>query len=177
MRRIRTPAGPSYEFYYVNFWATLDVRKFELKPDDNCPTDYVLPNGQITMKSGYGVQINVVPVILTGDDSNRTGVRESDFTGIQNGAAFFPKFGYQTYLRLLEQVKLGSQDTLQFKVNPCSYRGSRIHYTPLWYPDGDYTVSVSIFDAWTPGGQLYATRTASINIFDACLNDWYIQRG
>ena len=55
------------------------------------------------------------------------------------------------------------------------YYGSRIHYTPLWYPDNvDYPVAVCVFDAWTPGGQLYATMSGSIDIFDACLNDWYI---
>ena len=92
------------------------------------------------MKSGYGVEVSVEPLVQYG-----SGVADYDITPIQNAVATFPEFGYQTYDRLLEQVDARSWS---FKQNPYSYYSNRIHYIPLWYPDGDYTVPVCVFDAW-----------------------------
>lgn len=164
----KTGPGRGYwEWYYVNYEAALDIHSFELTPDANCPTAYRLANGRTTMKSGYAVEVSVEPLVKRGYL-----VSEYDVTEIQNGVATFPEFGYEEYDRLLERV---DSRHLGFKKNPFSYYGSRIHYTPLWYPDNvDYPVAVCVFDAWTPGGQLYATLSDSVDIFDACLNDWYI---
>ena len=169
-RWIRTgPYGRGYWlWYYVNYEATLYIHDFKLTPDAHCPTAYRLANGKTTMKSGYAVGVSVEPLVQRGDR-----VADYDVTGIQNGVATFPEFGYEEYDRLLEKV---DPRHWSFKKNPFSYYGSRIHFTPLWYPDNvDYPVAVCVFDAWTPGGQLYATLSGSVDIFDACLNDWYIQ--
>ena len=156
-----------WSFYTVTYGAKLYIRDFKLTPDARCPTAYQLANGKTTMKSGYAVEVSVEPLVQRG---NR--VADYDVTGIQNGVATFPEFGYEEYDRLLEKV---DSRHWSFKKNPFSYYGNRIHYTPLWYPDNvDYPVAVCVFDAWTPGGQLYATLSGSVDIFDACLNDWYI---
>lgn len=153
-------------FYYVSYEASLVVHDFTLKPDERCQTDYQIGNGQTTMKSGYGVEVNVEPLVQYG-----SGVADYDVTPIQNAVATFPEFGYETYDRLLEKV---DPRNWMFKQNPFSYYGNRIHYTPIWFPDGDYTVPVCVFDAWTPGGQLYATVSDTLNIFGDVLDDWYI---
>jgi hypothetical protein len=153
-------------FYYVTYEASLVVHDFTLKPDERCQTDYQIGNGQTTMKSGYGVEVSVEPLVQYG-----SGVADYDVTPIQNAVSTFPEFGYETYDRLLEKVDARNW---MFKQNPCSYYANRIHYTPIWFPDGDYTVPVCVFDSWTPGGQLYATVSDTLNIFGDVLDDWYI---
>lgn len=125
---------------YVTYQASLVIHNFTLKPDERCKTAYQIGNGQTTMKSGYGVEVNVEPLVQYGG-----GVADYDITPIQNAVTTFPEFSYETYDRLLEKVDTRSWS---FKQNPFSYYGSRIHYIPLWYPDGDYTVPVCVFDAW-----------------------------
>jgi len=151
---------------YVTYHASLVIHDSELTPDRRCKTAYRMGSGQTSMKSGYGVEVSVEPLVQYG-----SGVADYDITPIQNAVATFPEFGYQTYDRLLEQVDARSWS---FKQNPYSYYSNRIHYIPLWYPDGDYTVPVCVFDAWTPGGQLYATVSSTLNIFGDALDDWYI---
>ena len=162
------PGDGYWKFYYVTYSASLNIHSFSLTADNRCQTDYKV-GGDTTMKSGYGIQVQVQPRVKAGP-----GVAASyDITSVQNMVATFPEFHYETYNRLLEPIRAG---VWAFKRNLGSYYGNRIHYTPLWFPDGDYTVPVYVFDAWTPGGQLYATLSKSINIYDACLNDWYIHR-
>lgn len=164
------PAEPSgrWEFYQVSYFASLVVHKFKLLPDSRCKTAYLTGGGKSTMASGYGVQAQIEPKVQASD-----GVAANyDITPVQNMVATFPEFGYQTYDRLLEKV---SPEKWAFRKNPCSYYNSRVHFTPIWYPDNqNYTVPVCMFDAWTPGGQLYATMNGAIGIYGSCLDDWYI---
>ena len=55
------------------------------------------------------------------------------------------------------------------KCNPFSETGSRLHYTPLWYPDGQYTLLCQSFYGWTPAGQMYWFDVGSVDI----LGDMY----
>lgn len=51
---------------------------------------------------------------------------------------------------------------------------SRVHFTPVRFPDGPYIPITCILDAWTPEGmmtlQLQETITISGNLF----SDWHI---
>ena len=151
---------------YVTYGASLVIHDSTLKPDERCKTDYRIGNGMTTMKSGYAVEVSVEPLVQYGG-----GVSRYDVTPVQNAVATFPEFSYQKYDRLLEKV---DARRWSFKQNPYSYYSNRIHYTPLWFPDVDYVVPVCVFDAWTPGGQLYATTTDAVNIFGDVLDDWVI---
>lgn len=152
---------------YANYSARLEMR-MEISPDDRCPTDYVGSNNKTVMKSGYGIQSAVRTVVV----AETGGVDRSDITPVQNVLATFPEFNYETYDRFYESTN-GSQWTLQ--ENPFSLYRSRVHFTPLWYPDDtDYVVDAVAFDAWTPGGHLYATMTDALYIYQSCLDDWYI---
>ena len=55
--------------------------------------------------------------------------------------------------------------TWQNPINPYSVLGTRLHYIPLWYPDGAYLASAQAFYAWTPQGQLHSTQTGSVEIY------------
>ncbi|NLM60773.1 MAG: hypothetical protein GX193_01680 [Clostridiales bacterium] len=49
-----------------------------------------------------------------------------------------------------------------------------MHKTPVWYPDGQYTVFYNIFDIWTPAGELTATEKATIIIDGNMYDDSYV---
>ena len=153
-------------FEYTSYYADLAV-DYSLLPDDRCQTAYQIAGGETTMHSGYGVQVKLTPSVTYGP-----GVSSYDVTDVQNAVATFPEFGFTTYNRLLEKTE---HSIWRFKKSVYSYYGSRIHYTPLWYPDDtQYTVPVYALDAWTPGGELTATVSSSLLIYGSCLDDWYI---
>ena len=155
-----------WDFVYTEYQATLNV-SYTLSPDDRCQTDYTSAQYGTVMPSGYGVQVEVETTVIRGD-----GVESTDVTPIQNVVATFPEFDFLSYDRLLEETRTG---TWEFKENRYSYYSNRVHFTPLWYPDDTYyTVPICAFDAWTPGGQLYATVSDELYIYLSCLDDWYI---
>jgi len=154
-----------WEFSLASFSAHLSV-DFELVPDDRVPTA-VKRGGQWIMASGYGVDA-VCEVSVTGPDSYTV-------TKAQNVLAVFPEFDYTTYDRLLVPERNAYSTTWGFKTNPYSYYGEPVHFTPLWYPDGDYTVAMAVFDVWTPGGMLYATVKDTVTISGDMYDDWYIR--
>lgn len=50
-------------------------------------------------------------------------------------------------------------------------------YTPVWYPDGKYSVKVVKSDAWTPMGMLKSEDVISnITLSGNMYDDWYVGR-
>jgi hypothetical protein len=65
-----------------------------------------------------------------------------------------------------------------FERNPYADGKERLHFTPLWYPNGDYTVSVIASEVWTPAGMIQAVRNCNtIRIVDSAYDDWYVGEG
>ena len=114
-----------------------------------------------TMKSGYGINERVTATV--------SGYGEH--TDIQNAVTYFPEFKYKKYWRLLEKVSGG----YEFKKNEYSTYENRTHFTPVWYPDGSYTVSVRQSDLWTPAGMIQKqSNTNTVVISGSAYDDWYI---
>ena len=139
-----------------------------ISPSDYCKTaTYSESNGKYTMKSGYGIQINV-DTHLSGDTQY--------CTGSQTANVLFPEFNYNRhnttlYNRLLEKVN----GSFVFKKNKYSTYNDRVHFTPIWFPDKkNYTVYVEVFDVWCPAGQLSVRLTDQIFINGSVYNDWHI---
>lgn len=171
---VSTPFGGGYwEWSLATYDAYLDV-DFKLKPDGRVQTAE-RQNGKYIIKSGYGLDAECkVQAYGIG------GVNTSDVTIVQNVLAVFPEFDYATYYRLLTPGtdyyhSAFPQVTWGFKRNMYSYFTEPAHYTPLWYPDNDYTVAAAVFDAWTPGGMLYATVEDTVKIRGTMYDDWYIR--
>jgi hypothetical protein len=126
------------------------------------------------MKSGYGFDTEIKTQI--------GGVPGSAewVTPVQSGQFLFPEFNYATYDRLaayLSATSLStslSAKTQHFKVNKYSPHAQEVHYTPLWYPDGEYNVYCFVRDAWTPAGELTANLSAKINIAGDLYDDWHV---
>lgn len=140
----------------------------KISPSDHCKTAlYSESNQKYTMKSGYGIQINV--------DTHISGDTEY-CTGSQTANVLFPEFNYNRhettlYNRLLEKVN----GEFVFKKNEYSTYNDRVHFTPIWFPDRkNYTVYVEVFDVWCPAGQLSVRVTDQIYIKGNVYDDWHV---
>lgn len=146
-------------FDYKTYTASLDTR-MTLMTDQQSPTAT-----EDTIKSGYGVQIEVEGKVST--DQNRA------VTGVQTAVSYFPEFYYQTYWRLLEREGSGSRSTFSFRENPYSTYRRKTHFTPVWMRDGSYIVYTWLLDCWTPEGMLCKNLTDGIQIQGNLWQDWH----
>lgn len=119
--------------------------------------------GRWTMKSGYGIKADIQASYHTSGTS--------DVTKIQNTNVTFPEFGYATYNRFLEE----DSGMWRFKQNKYSTYKRRVHFTPLWYPDGmDYTPHVFLFDCWCPAGEMKTEIRDTIHIEGSVYDDYTV---
>ena len=146
----------SKTYYNASFSAAM-----QLKPDEKSPTASAK-----TMKSGYGVNIEVIGCASSTDSAA--------VTEVQTAVSYFPEFYYRSYWRLLERTTTGMNSIFQFKRNEYSTYNRRTHFTPIWMKDGTYTVYTYILDCWTPDGMLTANLTDSVNISGDLWKDWHI---
>ena len=149
-----------WEFNLDRYYAVLSS-SMSIQCDSKNPT----ASGR-TMKSGYGINETVTASV----SSNQS----TAITYLQNAVAYFPEFQYKTYWRLLDQVQSGSTAKFEFKRNQYSTYNNRTHFTPIWMPDGTYTVNTWIIDAWTPVGMLSMNLTDSLTIKGNLWDDWHI---
>jgi hypothetical protein len=119
------------------------------------------------MKSGYGVKIDIASKMKTSSSSRNV-------TGAQTAVTYFPEFEYKTYWRVLDRITDGLSASFEFKTNKYSTYGRRVHFTPLWYPDGTYTVYTYLEDAWTPAGMLSANLSDYVMIKGNVYDDWHV---
>ncbi len=145
-----------WEFDLDRYSATL-TSSMSIKCDSKNPT----ASGRM-MKSGYGINQTV-----TGSLSSN---QSSAVTQPQNAVSYFPEFGYKTYWRLLERMGSGR---FEFQKNNYSTYKNRTHFSPIWMPDGAYTVNTWLIDAWTPEGMLSANLTDSLTIRGNLWQDWH----
>lgn len=146
-----------YEFdldrYYASFSANMNI---------TCDSKNPTATGS-TMKSGYGINQKVSASVSTN--------QSSAVSKPQNAISYFPEFGYNTYWRLLDRMGGGQ---FEFKKNNYSTYKNRTHFTPIWMPDGAYTVNTWVIDSWTPVGMLSANLTDTLNIRGSVWDDWHI---
>ncbi len=158
--------GASWE---DNGWWVFDLNLFsaslngdmDLTPDEKSPT----ASGS-TLKSGYGYQQTVISRITTN--------ASSAVSQTPNAVTYFPEFGYETYWRLLERMSVGLTSRLEFKENNFSTYKNRTHFTPIWYPDGNYIANTWLIDVWTPTGMLSLNLTDNLTISGNLWDDWHI---
>lgn len=149
-----------WEFDLDRYSASLSAA-MELSTDEKSPTAT-----DTTIKSGYGVNISI--------NANVSTSQSSATTPPQNAVSFFPEFYYQTYWRLLERTRSGYHAVFEFKNNHYSTYNRRTHFTPIWMPDGTYTVYTYLMDCWTPDGMLSVNLTDSVQIAGDLWDDWHI---
>lgn len=117
-----------WEFDLNRYTASLSAT-MEITPDAKNPTA-----SGTTMKSGYGIN-EVVTARVSSSQRSAT-------TALQNAVSYFPEFNYDSFWRLLDRVSISSSSSrLEFQTNEYSTYNRRTHFTPIWYPDGAYTVN------------------------------------
>jgi len=151
-----------YKYEWIPYWASLSAT-VTIKPDEKSPT--ATAN---SMKSGYGFNMNTSTSISSNAPS-------SHITGAQNVVAYFPEFYYQTWWRLLARVNTGYNASFEFKKNIYSTYYRPVHFSPVWFPDGQYAAYAEIMDAWTPAGMLQVNRTAVLTINGNLFSDWHVR--
>lgn len=140
------------------------------KPDASCPTA-VKEGGKWKMRSGYGYSLEWSPTI-TALSGNL--MPESDaYTGVQSVFATLPEYRYLQEAGKYETLLL-SGGSYRFRQNEDADGNARIHYIPIYVANGNYTVSVTATQIWTPAGMITATRNANTIVIDGTVyDDWY----
>ena len=153
-----------YDFFRDNYSASMTATT-RIEPDEKVPTA-----AGNTMKSGYGVSNTVTATVSTSAPM-------SHYTYGQTVVSYFPEFNYTTYWRLLDRLSSGKTARFQFTENIYSTYKQRVHFSPVWFPDGSYTVNTHVMDIWTPAGMLCANLTDSVTISGSLYDDWHIAPG
>ncbi|AIQ70266.1 hypothetical protein [Paenibacillus graminis] len=150
-----------WDYTRTSYMATFSATQ-SLLPDPKSP--YLLSN---QMKSGYGIEINTTTALSSNAPS-------SHITRAQHAVSYFPEFAYQNYWRLHDIKSSGYSTSFWLKPNEYSTYQSRVHFTPIWFPNGSYTPITRILDAWTPEGMLTIQLQKSITISGNLFSDWHV---
>ena len=122
------------------------------------------------MKSGYGITLNWNLALVAKSGYIMPGT--DAYTEAQNVYAAFPEFGFSTAnekYRTLEKVG----GAYGFIANPNADKNERVHFIPVYVQDGNYTVSVTATQIWTPAGMITAIRNANTLTIDGTIYDDY----
>lgn len=149
-----------WEFDYNSYTASLTAN-MKITPDGKSPTATAT-----SLKSGYGVQEKVNARVTT--------TQSSAVTAAQNAVTFFPEFGYQNFWRLLDRDIGGKQSHFAFRNNHFSTYNRPTHFTPIWYPDGNYTPYTYLLDCWTPTGMLSMNLTDTVTVRGDLWEEWHV---
>ncbi|WMJ22703.1 hypothetical protein RBG61_11985 [Paludicola sp. MB14-C6] len=127
---------------------------------------------QIT-RSGYGVNSKVIADKIT--------TNSKMVTDVQRCYALFKEFNYTlkygNYRTLEPTYQNANQTTYEFYKNDASFDKCRVHFIPVWVPDGKYSISYKVSDYWTPAGMVSYYATDYIIIDGSMYNDWNTVRG
>ena len=155
-------------FRRTNYGISIGDAKPAVTPDASA--NAVFSSGIWTMKSGYGfgLQMNNGVAPVSGYSMPDYGA----YTLPQYAVALFPEFYYLTGQGKCRTLELNG-NTWNFRQN-ATY--GKIHFTPLWYPDGNYTAVVNQSDCWTPLGMISRQMKANtVIISGSAYDDWTIR--
>lgn len=124
------------------------------------------------MKSGYGIALSWNPALIAKSGYIMPGT--DAYTEAQSVYATFPEFGYSVTgekYRTLEKVG----GAYGFIANPNADKNERVHFIPVYVQDGNYTVSVTATQIWTPAGMITAVRNSNaLTIDETMYDDYYV---
>ena len=130
----------------------------------------VCTDGVWEMKSGYGFSLTWEPMI-----SRLSGFympTENAYTCLQKATAAFQEYEYSMENgkhRTMEMI----ENTFQFPENSDA-SGERIHFIPVFIANGDYFVSVTVTQFWTPAGMITVNRNCCIKINGSLYDEFFV---
>lgn len=166
--------GEQVVFFVKNdFTKTVDMDGTKPVCYDNIASAYINRAGELVTRSGYGIGISA--------ESNVSGSCDGLSGGFQNGVVLYPEYSYSTYGSFLESdgrggFYLSKNEYSKYYSDSRNSIYSRVHFTPIWYPDGEYNIQVYMFDCWTPVGMLWDCKTYTVRINGTMYDDWYVTR-
>lgn len=158
-------------FVKKNYGVAISSTAPTITPDEDSPSaEY--KSGQWQMRSGHGIYLSYYPSITS--ISGYTMPASSAYTAVQRVEAAFPEFKYAKTVGSFRSIeKYGG--AWVFVRNTTADLNERLHFTPLWYPNGNYIISVMATDVWTPSGMISSVRNSNtIKIIDSAYDDWYV---
>ena len=127
------------------------------------------------MKSGYGISLQ--SRILISNTYNEVTAEGASYTLPQYAYTAYPEYNYdyaESKATTLNKVAGEAYSYFEF---PSFGSYGKVHFTPLWYPDGSYTVKIVQSDCWTPSGMISTTIIPNtITINGNAYDDWYAGR-
>lgn len=135
----------------------------------NIPSRTDSSTGLKLCRSGYGIGIYLPLSGITGNYRD----------GFCSGLATYPESMFSEGCRIeLENdvYQLEKNSNSMYFSNMLKSDYSRVHFTPIWYPDGEYPVVVQLFDNWTPSGELADFKVYTVVMRGTIYDDWYISR-
>jgi hypothetical protein len=145
----------------------------QIVPDTNSPSAH--NSSGWTMASGYGFTADwSVPLETI---SGTLAPPAAAYTNSQLAMMYFPEFMYRMNVNEFRVLDRTAVNRFQLPANPNAKGNGRIHFTPLWYPDGTYRAQTYVGDVWTPAGMLSRYYLSGpIQIAGNAYDDWYIGR-
>ena len=150
-----------------------------IKPDDKIVTAYEKQPNHWVMKAGYGVQVESLADCAVYRLTGYALLADDMYTQSQYSYMCWPEFQYSVNYNtptISTLEKVGGKWMLPIFSNGDKVYG-RVHFTPLWYPDGNYTAYACHSDIWTPMGMITVGVSDFIEIDGTAYDDWYIGHG
>ncbi len=157
-------------FVIKNYGVQISQDQPKIAPDQSCTTA-VYENRQWTMKSGYGITMSYLSGVTSVSGYNMPEAKA--YTAAQKAYVTFPEYQYSGIYGQYRTLD-NTSGTFVFKENTYADENDRLHFIPVYVVNGDYRVSVSVSEMWTPSGMIYATRNSnSINVDGSIFDDFY----
>jgi hypothetical protein len=143
-----------------------------LVPDVNAPSRTQI-SGRWQLRSGYGFTANwnVGLQTLAGTTAPTAAMR----TDSQLAVMYFPEFRYNTTVNSFRVMDRTATNVFQFPTNTHARNNARLHFTPLWFPNGNYQTQGFVQDIWTPAGMMSGHISSNImTVSGTSYDDWYV---
>ena len=134
----------------------------KIRPDSACEAA-TFDGEKWIMKSGYGITL-----IIDGNLYEIEGALMPDsaaYTQAQNVYATLQEYGYVTEDGQYRTL-YGEDGIYGFASNATADSGAKLHFIPSYITEGEYTVSVTVCEIWTPAGMLTVVRNSNSVVID-----------
>ena len=160
-------------FVKKTYGLQLNTGIFEIVPDANSPSRRY-QNGYWYMGSGYGFSLKLAVYTSTASGTNTPPA--SSYTSAQTSKLLLPEYKYSIENGKYRSLSRTSTNIFELPNNPNALNNGRIHFVPLWFPDGEYIGQACVTDLWTPAGMMtmYINSNA-IMISKSAYDDWYVR--
>ena len=141
-------------------------------PDANSPSRKNT-SGVWSMGSGYGFTLewSTPTRTLSGTAAPPT----ASYTAVQAANLFFPEFKFSNTIGSYRHLDKNGVNSFRFPGNPNAKDNARLHFVPLWFPNGDYQCQGFASDLWTPAGMLSGYYSSNVvKISGSVYDDWYV---